>query len=210
MKSMRVDPNERSRVLVALMLIFLAACTTEQLTAPEYVKWVENEKNGLMISKQIGEMEFQLQYRPLEYVVMMDTKNMNLAADALESRKKEMSGLQHFVFRMRVAGFEDDILKYKLNQPGEYEERVKYLSFNVQNDFRLIDGADTLPCTICTYERAFGVTPYTTMVLGFPESSGGLSHKTLIYQDQLLGAGPVMMTIEKESIENIPQLKLVH
>jgi len=196
-----------------MLALLILGCAKTILSPAEYVKWVEEEGNGLTEEKKIGDLVFELQYRPLDYVVMMDTKNMNISKDSLEQRKQQMSGLQHFVLRMRVEGFNDDVLKYNLTNPADYESRVKYFSFQMQNDLKLIDGKDTLYCGVYSYERAFGITPYTTFVLGFPvkeKNQASVGDKTLLFDDKILGAGPLRITISEKNIENIPQLKTVN
>ena len=44
---------------------------------------------------------------------------------------------------------------------------MRYLSMGIQNDISLINGKDTLPCSIFHFENNGGITPYIRFEIGF-------------------------------------------
>lgn len=71
----------------------------------------------------------------------------------------------------------------------DYEEAIKYLSFTIANDFKLvINSSDTIDALYTTYERNFHVAPFERLLLGFVGVSASDEVK-LIYSDKLFKKG---------------------
>lgn len=177
-----------------------------QYSPLDYLKWVESE-DGLRATKKIEKIEFQLQLTPSNYLVLKE--NLDSLNDFSESKliasTKTYDELQYFKLRISIDEFHDEIIKYNIRNDNEYEERVKYFSFYMQNNFKLIDGIDTLPCVMFNYERTFNLTPNSNFQIAFPSTLNKAS-KTLVYDDIYLGTGKVMLTINKEKIKLIPKI----
>jgi hypothetical protein len=58
------------------------------------------------------------------------------------------------------------------------------------------------------YERTYGIDPRANFVLAFEKSKQGTAAKTILFDDKVLGAGPVMLSVSPEDLQNIPELKL--
>ena len=61
-------------ILSLMILILLCSCSG--VSPAEYVKWVEDEENGLRKTKTVGEYEFNIQYCPSSYLEIK--RNMKL------------------------------------------------------------------------------------------------------------------------------------
>ncbi|WP_322289678.1 hypothetical protein [Aquimarina sp. 2201CG5-10] len=83
---------------------------------------------------------------------------------------------------------EDDLLKSKYTNL-DYESSVKYMSFKIQRDFKVVtQSGDTINCTGLTFERNFKVAPFKRLLLHF----GNIPEREniqLIYDDQLFDNG---------------------
>lgn len=173
-------------------------------SALDYAKWVESE-DGLRMTKKIDKIAFQLQYMPKEYLVIKDYADsiMTLNENKLQQASKEYEELQYFKLRISIDDFNDEIVKYNIRNDFEYEERVKYYSFNMQHRLKLIDGKDTLPCVMYNYERTFNLTPNSNFQIAFPAGKAN-TPKTLILDDLYLGTGKIMIAFSQEKINSIP------
>jgi len=207
-----MDKRKNSGFFFSVLLcIVLSGCARNELAPAEYEAWYVEEKKSLQAEKQVGELKFELQYRPADHVLLLDTKNMQLSAAELEARRRELAGLQHFTLRLSAEGHTDDLLKFRLSNAGEYASRVEYFAFGLQKELKLVEDGDTLPCVLFQYERTFGVSPYSTFVLAFPArepKKKSAQDKTLIYNDVIFGSGPVKLTVRGERIDEVPQLTL--
>lgn len=188
----------------------------KDMPAPDYTSWVENKSNGLKVEKRIGDITYSALYKPCAYVAMMDIGKKELTAERLKEKVKEYEGMQYFTFKITAPDQGQELLKWKIQSDQEYYSRLEYFSFNMQKDFKLIDGKDTLDCAMYHFERVYGLEPSATFVLAFPlltqeqAGSGKRSYtdKTIGYTDQVFGGGNIYMTIRGEDLNRLPEIKL--
>jgi hypothetical protein len=190
-------------------LFFLFSCKEKYLEPMEYIGYIENEKNGLIVSKEVGEYIFSAHYAPVEYCALKKLKEEHISSADLEKEKMEMDGLQYFNFRVELKN-SGDILKSVSGSQQDYNHLVQHLSFGMQNDMALVENADTFPCRLFHFERTYGVAPYYTFVMAF-DAGGNEKHSTstLVYFDKIFGVGTLKFEIKEESKKNIPLLKTV-
>ena len=71
-----------------------------ELAPIEYVKWVRDEKNGLRVLKQEGIYIYELQYQPVEYLVVLQERSEEIEAYTLSEEIEKRGDLQYFTFKM--------------------------------------------------------------------------------------------------------------
>ena len=111
--------------------------TKTVLSPKEYTEWVKDKNNDLNRVKEVGEIEYELQYKPIDYMISMDEGAENLSDTTLERKRKEQEGMLFFDFKIKLKSGEGELLKYNLSSTQEYEQRVNYFSFGIQNDITL-------------------------------------------------------------------------
>ena len=193
-----------------LSILLLASCGKDVLAPKEYANYIRNEKNGLQVSKTIDGFEFSLLYKPVEYIALMQDKDENISKSVLDEKTKPMQGMQYYTFTIKTESGQE-LMREGISAENEYYERLDYIVSYMQNDISLIDGKDTLPCALFHYERNYNIAPQNNFVLGFeiPKAEENtVTDKTLVFNDQILGIGKLMLTINSNAIKNIPQLKL--
>lgn len=196
--------------IILFALLRFPGCGGNEFDPAEYIQWVENSDHGLKVKKSIGSIDFILQYKPIDYVIVKQAGNGKADKNFMDNEKKQMEDMQYYTFSIAVTDVQADILKYKLGKPEEFEERINYYSSQMQNDLLLIDGKDTLKCLLFHYERNYGLAPFSNFLLAFEniKTAERNCDKTLIYDDAMLGSGQVKLTIKAEDIISIPNLKL--
>ncbi len=200
---------KRLLLIMPIIPLIFAGCARQELGPQAYAEWVKNAENGLRVSKQVGENEFTLQYKPAAYEVLLHD-HAPASQAALDEAVKPLEELQYFTLCIRTAERKDPAEASALDE-ADRNNRLNYLMFDMQADFALVDGKDTLPCVFYHYERNYNLSPENNILLGFEQLPGKAEQaadKTLIYTDQLLGSGPVQITIKAEDIQRIPRLKI--
>lgn len=183
----------------------------QEVSIPEYFRWVENKENGLIKRKEIGNYFFELQYKPTEYVTLQMLQDEKF--DSLTFKKESENNSDMLYFTLRIGSIEgnDSPISSNMQESGEFFKRVEYLSFEIQKDFKLVEGRDTLSCLLNHFERTYELTPYNTFVLAFANPvEGGVPEKDLkfIYNDNVFGSGTVNFIIKSETINNVPKIKI--
>ena len=189
-------------------LFFMCSCTPRELNPADYVKWVESKDHGLVKEKKIGNMHFLAQYKPYEYVVLKEEGLAKVTRKAMTEQLNQMGDLIYFTLRMQSLDGSDP-LKIGVNTKEEYYSRIKYLSFDVQRDLRLVLGGDTIKCVIANYDRSYSLKPEITLIAGFLYKKSKVTDDLeFIYTDKIFNSGPVMMNFSVSDIKKLPNLKL--
>ena len=198
-----------SAVVLGLLLLEVKSCPqpeTASLGTEDYIAWVENPENGLVMNKEMNDLIFSVQYKPLAYEVLLQEKR-TFSDGEMKLEMDSISDMQYYTFRIATAGG-TDVQRYRAESEQDYYARLEYFALQMQNDLVLIDGSDTLPCLLYHYERTYGIDPRATFVMGFSDKKKSQENKTLMYTDRVFGSGPVLLTIESEDLKMIPQLYL--
>lgn len=200
----------RKNKLLVLMMVALTSCTKQEgVGAIQYVNWVENPQNGIKVEKQIGDFDFEVQYKPYEYIVLKNKRNTQITKEQMLTEVDSINGLQYYTLKIGLHAGEGDLLKYNLHDVQSYTDRVNYFSFGAQSDIKLVDGNDTLSCALLHFERTYGLTPYINLILAFQKDTSKVPlDKTLIYDDKMLGVGKIKVTVQGKDIKRVPNLIL--
>ncbi len=180
----------------------------EKLKPIEYINWCENQENELKQSKQIGDFTFSAFYQPLDYLAIKELNKEELMNSKNFSEKvKEYGEMTYCSFRMENSKANSELLKTDLSSDQQYYGRLEYMSFKMQEDFKLIQGKDTLPCSMYHFERIYNLAPYATFVLGFPKTNSKEDIK-LWFHDKVFNNGIVILNFKTESVHNLPKLEI--
>lgn len=143
-------------ILIAIITAF-AACSGN-FDRSDYVQWIENTDNGLLINRSTSSAEYILQYEPALYKALRISENEQ-AAD-LSEISMQFSDLHHFLLKVRTVdvAFQDD------------KEIAQYLAYELRKNIRFVEGADTIKQTVMYHLESSGsVTPYHRILIAFPK-----------------------------------------
>lgn len=213
LKSNTLNISRKYSLFLIIFLIILVSCNKKELKPLKYVQWVDNEKNGLSIEKEYDELTFNIQYQPLEYVILRQSKNPNINKEQYDEIKSEVEGLLYFNFIIEMIEGQKSPLYHNITSPVEYQNRVSYLSFQVPNDLKLVIAKDTLPCVLHHFERTYDIMPKITLILGFEKPSDFTEDNLkrdmiFIYDDKIFGVGKTQIKIDNKKLRRIPKLKI--
>jgi hypothetical protein len=177
----------------------------------DYLSWVENPENGMIVTQKVNDMVFSLMYKPLDYVALKELKKENVDALEIIKVKGQLEDMQYFTLRIASTS-SNDLLKSQNASSEDYNQRIQYFSFHMQNDISLVDGPDTLRCVLHHFERTYGLAPFRNFVLGFkqPESTSSKDRKaskTVIFEDKVFGKGTIKLKVKSSDLWRIPEIK---
>ncbi len=178
----------------------------KKLLPSEYIQWVNNPVNGLCQTKIIGGFKYVFQYEPVGYVVLRNNRQNKISDDDFEKEEKKIEGFQYFSLKL-FAPNDTDLLKYQVTNQEDYNKRLEYFSFHLQKDIKLIEGADTLSCSLYHFERTYSITPYVQCLIGFEAPFDEVQDMRLILIDELFGNGIIKIKFDQKDLQRIPQVK---
>ncbi|MBA3680482.1 MAG: hypothetical protein H0W73_04860 [Bacteroidetes bacterium] len=169
----------------------------------ELVSFIDNTENGYIKNKKFGKVTYISILKPVDYMLAQK----KISDSNKNYKKSDFEDLQYFDLRIKIEDFKMEFIKYDLSSTGQYQERINYCAFNMQNDISLIDGKDTLNCVLYHFERAFDVIPYGHFILGFEnKNKKSINAKTLCFDDKLFNNGIIKFTYSPSFLAKEPTL----
>lgn len=190
--------------LLWLPLLVLFSRCNKSVTPGELAVWVKAPENGMVQEKSLGNFTYTVMYKPASYVALQSLageQGVNKAR--YEEELKAVGSMLYFTFQVAHADAQDAFMADVENEQ-EYGARVSYFMNDAQQDFMLVNGTDTLPCTLYHYERDYGISNKESISLGFDPGNKPVKNLQFIYNDQQLGTGPVKVTYTEAQLHAIP------
>lgn len=145
-------------------------------------------------TQSVEDINFTAVEVPLPYYILKDIGTENLfEADSIYQKNKRERVIE-FEFKNKD---EEDLLDSKFTKLS-YEEGVKYLSFNIEKDFKVITSKkDTISCSGVTFERNFKTAPYHKLILFFTDINPD-EQIQLVYEDNLFKKGTLKFKFQEK------------
>lgn len=179
----------------------------------QYVNWVNDQQiNSLKKTKEISEINYELKHLPVEYMISNDLRKKEVSQEELDSLLLEYSGMEYYQLNISVDDFYDETAKYGVVDMAEYQQRIVYMSFAMQNDLTvMVNGEKEVPCQLYHFERTYGVAPYATFLFGFSKEQMGdqVQERTVVFNDNLFHKGLVKFYWHTAEIENVPKIQVI-
>ncbi|MBS1687470.1 MAG: hypothetical protein JSS96_02000 [Bacteroidetes bacterium] len=192
---------------VSILLLLVTGCGKRQLNAVDYVHYVQADKNHLKKAVKMQDMEFDIQYKPYDYIVLLESRN-DPAYDR-EKRMKQLAGTAWFNISFRKTNTEISALKEGATSLNDYDQRLNYFLNYASKDIVLIYGSDTLKPVSYLFENNYNVGPVETMVVGFVfpgKDTVPLKDMQINYYDRLFHNGIIKASFSAETLKDIPNL----
>ena len=186
---------------------------TYTIKSPDDInEFVQEQKHNtnLNYSKKINDINYTLNYISNEQMALKQINDLSsLNQVQFDSIVHNYDSLLFFNLEISIDNFNDDLLKYNLKGDVEfnYSQLVEYYSFKMQKDINLVqNNRDTIPCVLYHYERNYGISPKTTIMLGFKPVS--LKNMVFVYENKHLNTGTIKFAIQEKEIVNHPHIKI--
>ncbi len=181
--------------------------TKTELPLEQLVKWVGEKENDLSKTKDISEMTYHLSYMPKECMAYMELQNKSYSKEELQKALGYYNAMTYFNFRIELKEGQGELLKHDLSSPQQYNDRINYVSFEMQKDIFLVQGKDTLFPGLYHFERTFDVAPFTTVMLAFDNEKFNPSDEfTVVYNDKLFNKGFIKYNYKPKQLIDLPNL----
>jgi len=176
----------------------------------ELIKWVKNPENGFVKVRDMGEVQYTLQQVPAAVMVLNGLKKERVKAEEFNRELAEYSGMEYYWLRMEIPGYPNEIAQYGISDHSEYDARIKYLSFDMQEDITMeTESGDQVPCSLYHFERTYNITPYSTFLVGFDKTLLKEGDKTFVFNDMLFNHGKIKFHWSVSDKKQLPKLELI-
>ena len=176
----------------------------------DIANFIKENKKTNCYEKKINEVNYKLNYISNEEMALRNVNDIELLNQTrFDSILKDYDSLVFFNLEISIDDFYEDILKYKLDGDVEfnYSQLVEYYSFKMQKDIKLVQNEkDTIPCALYHYERNYGLSPKTNIMIGFKLKN--TKNLTFVYENKHLRTSIIKIGIIEEDILNHPHIKI--
>ena len=174
-----------------VLIIFLVTGCKAKTSESGYVDYINDPDNKIMQQIKIGEVKASMKWMPAEYRWLMN-KRMGREADTAVQ-----DGLYYF-----DAKFE------KTTGEKPAKDKLLYLDFDMQKDFVLLMGKDSIMPGICQ-KIENGVSGSYEYMLAFETGKKENGNDfTVIYNDKIFGIGTIAFVYNQDDLKKIPKLKV--
>ena len=176
----------------------------------EVKEFIKQEQEANTLNKKIKEVNYQLNYFSSERMALNEIGDITHTTQVqFDSIIRNYDSLLFFNLQISIDNFNDDLLKYNLQGDAEYNysQLIEYYAYKMQKDVCIVQNEkDTIPCVLYHYERSFGISPITNIMLGFKPKT--ISDLVLVYDNKHLKTGIVKFKLENKNIINYPHIKI--
>jgi len=192
-----------SLISLLLLICFFFCMYKKEVNDSEYIQWIEDENNGMLKSKQMGDFLLEAKYRPINYEKALLTSRGTPVTEEMTE-----DDFYYFTLKVSLENGSGDLTEWNAKDMTEVQRNIYYLSFLMQNDISLVDGNDTLKCVHYVYERSFDLGNFKIFNIGFDPVNWSTETKSLIINSKYFGTVPVKFKFKKSDFENLPNLKI--
>jgi hypothetical protein len=200
--------NKIYQLFILIIVSCVMSCKQSSLSKEAYASYIDSEKSELVQSKEIGNFTVQCEYKTPEYIALRESNKDGEQVN--QTKINEYKNTLHFYLKFSSTN-QTDFLKEGIENAEEYGHRLAYFTEHIQNNISVVLDNDTIPCSYSYFERNYGVQKGSTLLVGFDKINSELEtipNMSFIYDDQVLGIGPIIFRYKSQNLKNIPQLDI--
>lgn len=204
--------NKYIYILCFILLGCIQSCAPSKLGPDDFISFCNDKDHGLIQTRPFNAVLYSLKYEPIEYKAIMDLKNSNIPVSRLNFEKtvKEYEGLYYFTFKMEHTGSDKSPIKSIIQSEADLAKVNQYCQSALTNDFYLESGTDKIPCVLFHLEDDYHISNYNIMSLAFEKDKVDMTQDIVfVFNDPFFKSGTLKFNISKESITQLPTLKLL-
>ncbi len=175
----------------------------------KYVELFKKRQTKATKIQKLGELSYYATYLPKDYMVLNELRKEQISKEEFDKVSETYGDMSYYLLEVETEDGQE-LARHEMVSPGQYEERIKYLSFEMEKDvsLKLKDGTE-VPCVLFHYERTYNVSPKNTFLLGFevPEAQKNQTVQ-MVVNDRLFNQGFIKFKWQPQDVDQLPKVKL--
>lgn len=181
--------------ILFFVFLFVNSCKQRSFNEKEYIKYINDPKNGFLNETKAGDVTIKLLHKPSCLFAYDDSSNQYS---------------NYLYFNLSYTTNDKDILMYNINAFNDYSERVNILSYRMSQYITLLtDKSDTVNIVDAFFERTYGMTNETNVLFAFDKDktlNNTNKYFSIYLKDIGLGIGDQVFRFKKNKIKLPPKL----
>lgn len=194
-------------VLVGVVFLFFRGQPKAEFTTQEYLTWLGENKEQLIQESELDNFDYTVRYLPAEYVILKYNDHFDFNSKQGQQELAAYNKSIYFSYEVKSKSGKDPLHELSRNTL-DYHDKLKYYSFDAQNDFKLIQGKDTLDCKLYHMERTYNTAPIMRVSLVFEKPKEFTQQDFILsFNDQKQANGRMNYYYSIDQINNLPTIK---
>lgn len=205
---------ESNRVffLILIGVLLLGGCTNSLATEEEFLKWLNEPKNGLVKKTSANGFVLTLKYLPPEYLLYTERKKETGTHSQIPP--EEFNESMTFILSIQHQSHGIDATNYGIQSMAEYKNRIAQLNFDMKKYLFVKDenGKKTSPVLIA-FENAYEIGGKKSFYVVFSKKAGGENETgtmDIVFEDPFLDTGINHFVFKKSALTQIPKLEFTN
>lgn len=196
-------------LIFCFVMTITQSCESDSVNSDNYKLYCNNEENGLIQKRTFENIIYSLKYEPIELKVINELKaeKKTWSTNNFNTLKSKYNGLLYFVFKIENSNSVKSPIKTLAKSEEELAKINQYCQSKLLNDFYLESGDIKIPAVLFHIEDDYNLTNYTLISLAF-ENKIPEKDIVFVYNDPFFNNGLIKFHISKESIKDIPNIKI--
>jgi hypothetical protein len=172
-----------------------------------------DERHGVMVSRQIGDVRLKLQWLPPELLVYQDFRHDGPVCDKYwrDSVTNQYRRTLAFLLTVESVNSQEDILWKNIATQEEFKNRVYQLNFRMNELVRLEANGQVYSPVLHVLENDYGFAHARKIHLVFADADDSqelsrTSQYKVVFEDELFMTGISQFVFERENMEEIPPI----
>lgn len=194
---------------IIIIVFCFTGCGKRMVLSPEkYLQYINSEKSNLIVENILNNVSYTAKLQTPEFIAISNSgdkiKNQSDFINEIKYYKNKLN----FIFLISDQKNQGNKVKEVLFNKEEYSSFLAYANTDLKNDFKLLNGNDTLFCAMVHMEAANSVAPTIRLTIGFSAiDTNRIKEYTLVFNDNLFRNGPLKFQYSEEAFNNLPEIK---
>ncbi|MDP1801743.1 MAG: hypothetical protein Q8L81_10345 [Bacteroidota bacterium] len=199
----------KNLTIIIFLIFATCACNKKKsLASDDYIKYLNSKDGGLINLKEFNDIVFKAKIQTPEMIALSYSSGSEMNQIKYKKDLQDHKGQINFIVLIEDANSNKKV-KEAVVTKETYGQILAYGNTGLKDDFKLIQGVDTIYCSLVIVEPANSLQPIVRIALSFSGvNSLSESDLTLIYNDKIFNQGPIKFNYSKSTFQNIPDLKL--
>lgn len=182
------------------------ACSSN-MKENDYFKYISKSENGLKKVEKALDFNYELQFCPTDYLLLIDKHKEELTTSNLKERRKQYDQGFYFFFKIISEKSNTNCLIENLQSKDDKNKKFDYFNYKIKDEIKLVQNSDTINCNIFFFENNNNLSPECKFVLGFkpPNKKNDFD---IIFKGILLNKMPLKFNYNYKKILNCPKANI--
>lgn len=180
-----------------------------------YLKWLDNENNGLVSIRYVNGLMVKVKYLPADYLVYKELKSIDSPISKIQQDSIRKLYENSVSFLMSIGPDErkvegSDVMYKNVAEYKEYAERVQTMNFDMEQYVTLRAGKNEYKPVLSAMENTYGLENKRNIIFVFvpkeiDDKSIRLSENMeFVYNDEMFDMGKNYFVFNRNKINNVP------